>query len=154
VFLWDSEWRPRSAKDFLKSVSAKSGNKGVQINMNSADFYQFNANQREMAAGVLKQAKSDLRRFHNRTSPVERELYLDAYRWIISDDCTWPFSFLNVCEIMGISPAHLRQELIGDQALGVVRYGVRRCAKIVSGFQNSLVQLFTSKRDAGATYAG
>jgi hypothetical protein len=46
--------------------------------MNSADFYQFNGNQREMAAGVLKQAKNDLRRFHNGTSQVERELYLDA----------------------------------------------------------------------------
>jgi hypothetical protein len=122
--------------------------------MNLTDSYPSDASQREMAGGVLKQARSDLRRFHNRTTPVERELYLDAYRWIMSDDCTWPFSFVNVCAIMGISSANLRQELIGDQSLGVVRYGVRRCARIVGGFQNSLAQLFTSRRDVGATYAG
>jgi len=46
-----------------------------------------------MAAGVLEQAKKDLRRFHQGTTGVERELYLDAYRWVTSDDCTWPLSF-------------------------------------------------------------
>jgi len=34
-----------------------------------------------------------LRRFHGATSAIERELYLDAYRWVFSDDCSWPFSF-------------------------------------------------------------
>jgi len=141
----------KSAKDFLKSVSGKSGNKGVQINMNSTDSDLSNASHLEMAAGVLKQAKSDLRRFYNGTSQVERELYLDAYRWIMSDDCTWPFSFLNVCELMNIAAADLRQELICDQSLGVFGLGVRRCAKMLSRFQNSLAQVFTKKEDVGAT---
>jgi len=85
-----------------------------------------------MAAGVLEQAKKDLRRFHQGTTGVERELYLDAYRWVTSDDCTWPLSFLNVCELLGFAPKKLRQELIGDHSLGVLRYRMRRCGRMVS----------------------
>ena len=48
----------------------------------------------EMAVGVLKQAKQDLRRFHRATTPLKRELYSDAYNWVMSEDAEWPFSFL------------------------------------------------------------
>ena len=72
------------------------------------------AAQRELAAGVLKRAAQDFRRFHGATSKIERELYLDAYRWLMSDECSSPFSFLNVCHLLNLTPDHLRQELIGD----------------------------------------
>src|ERR1700757_745350 len=122
--------------------------------MNTTDHHPSNTSHRELAAGVLKQAENDLRRFHRGTSKVERELYLDAYRWIMSDDCSWPFSFLNVCELMNITAADLRQELICDQSLGVFGLGVRRCAKMLSRFQNSLAQVFTKKEDVGVTCVG
>ena len=60
---------------------------------NDADI--SDESQRELAAGVLKQAAEDLRRFHGATSKVERELYLDAHSWVMSDDYSWPFSFPN-----------------------------------------------------------
>ena len=63
--------------------------------MNAADDYHFETSQKELAAEILKQAAADLRRFHGATSAVEREFYLDAHRWVTSDDCSWPFSFLN-----------------------------------------------------------
>ena len=50
--------------------------------------------QHELAAGVLKQAAQDLRRFHGATSRVERELYFDAHRWVMSDDTPGHFRFL------------------------------------------------------------
>ena len=62
--------------------------------MNTTEHHPSNTSHRELAAGVLKQAENDLRRFHRGTSKVERELYLDAYRWVMSDDCSLPFSFL------------------------------------------------------------
>ena len=62
--------------------------------MNAADNYQFETSRKDLAAGILKQAALDLRRFHGGTSAVEREFYLDAHRWVTSDDCNWPFSFL------------------------------------------------------------
>ncbi len=42
-----------------------------------------------LAAGVLKQAAHDLRRFRAATKGVKRELYLDAYTWITANDFSW-----------------------------------------------------------------
>ena len=73
-----------------------------------------NKAQRELAAGVLKQAAQDLRRFHGATSKIERELYLDAYRWLTVNECSSPFSFLNICQLLNLAPENVRQELVGD----------------------------------------
>src|ERR1700751_5036514 len=110
--------------------------------MNLTDSDPSNASHREMAAGVLKQAENDLRRFHRGTSKVERELYLDAYRWVMSDDCSWPFSFLNVCQLMDLTPEQLRQELIDDQSLGIFRNGLRRSC---SGVRSMSWQTFRNE---------
>ena len=80
--------------------------------MNAADDYHFEASQKELAAEILKQATLDLRRFHGATSAVEREFYLDAHRWITSDDYSWPFSFLNVCQTLNLTPGAVREEYV------------------------------------------
>ncbi|MGB6313504.1 MAG: hypothetical protein WBG13_13230, partial [Pseudolabrys sp.] len=72
--------------------------------MKTNNTYIFDQSPRELAAGVLKQAAEDLRRFHGATSKVERELYLDADSWVMSDDCSWPFSFPNVCRLLNRAP--------------------------------------------------
>ena len=87
------------------------------------------AAQRELAAGVLKQAAQDLRRFRGATSKIERELYLDAYRWLTVDECSSPFSFLNVCQLLNLAPDNVRHELIGDSSLGAFSYWTRRCGR-------------------------
>ena len=74
------------------------------------------AAQRDLAAGVLKQAAQDLRRYHGATSKIERELYLDAYRWLTVDECSSPFSFLNICELLNLAPENVRHELVGDDS--------------------------------------
>jgi hypothetical protein len=38
--------------------------------MNANDTDNYEGSQREMAAGVLKQAEQDLRRFHGAASPI------------------------------------------------------------------------------------
>jgi hypothetical protein len=103
------------------------------------------ANECELAAGVLKQAAQDLRRFHNATSRVERELYLDAYRWVMSDDYSWPFSFPNVCQILNRHLEELREELVGDLALGPLGQWTRRCSRAVRRFLDSLTQHFATE---------
>lgn len=70
----------------------------------------------EMAKGVLTQAKRDLRRFRNAQDPVGREMFRDAYTWITANDFSWPYSFLNVCEALGLSPDALRDDLLAEQA--------------------------------------
>ena len=95
--------------------------------MNTTNNYLSERSQKEMAAGVLKQAKQDLRRFRGDTSKIGRELYLDAYRYFTADECSWPFSFLNVCEILNLAPESVWQELMSDLSLGTFGYWTRRC---------------------------
>jgi hypothetical protein len=108
---------------------------------------------RELAAGVLTQAAQDLRRFHSATSKIERELYLDAYRWLTVNECSSPFSFLNVCQLLNLAPENVRQELIGDLSLGQLSCWVRRCGRAARRFQISVGQLFVSERNASGAYS-
>ena len=115
--------------------------------MKTADDYISETSQRELASGILKQAAQDLRRFHGATSAIERELYLDAYRWVISDDCSWPFSFLNVCQLLNLAPESLRQELLTDASLGLFSYLARRGGRAARSFQIFFNRIFTMSRN-------
>jgi len=119
--------------------------------MNSADDYQYETSQKDLATGILKQAALDLRRFHGGTSEIERELYLDAYRWVISDDCSWPFSFLNVCQALNLAPETVREEVLGDLSLGAFGYWSRRCGRAARKFQIFLSSTFTNERNSNAS---
>jgi len=112
-------------------------------NMNAVDNYQFETSRRDLAAGILKQAGLDLRRFNGATSAVERELYLDAYSWITSDDCAWPFSFLNVCQLLNLAPDVVRLELSADASAGFFTYWGQRCARATRSLQSFLSHAFT-----------
>ena len=118
--------------------------------MNAADDYQFETSRKDLAAGILKQAELDLRRFYGATSAVEREFYLDAYRWVMSDDYSWPFSFLNVCQVLNLAPETVREEVLADMSLGVFGYWSRRCGRAARKFQIFLSNIFTNERTANA----
>jgi len=115
--------------------------------MNRAEDYTSETGQKELAAGVLKQAAQDLRRFNSATSAVERELYLDAYSWLISDDSSWPFSFLNVCQLLNLTPDMVRQELVADASGGFFTYWTRRSVRAARSFQIFLSRIFTTSRN-------
>ena len=114
--------------------------------MNAADNYQFEKSRRDLADGILKQAALDLLRFHGATSAVEREFYLDTYRWVMSDDCSWPFSFLNVCQALDLAPETVREEILADRSLGVFGYWSRRCGRAARRFKIFLSNIFTNER--------
>ena len=118
--------------------------------MNAADNYQFETSRRDLAAGILEQATLDLRRFHGATNGLEREFYLDAYRWVISDDCSWPFSFLNVCELLDLIPETVREEVLADISVSALRYWSRRCGRAARKFQIFLSSVFTNERNSNA----
>ena len=115
--------------------------------MKAAEDYTSAKTQKDLASGVLKQATQDLRRFRNPTSGVERELYFDAYHWFTSNDYTWPFSFLNVCQLLDLDPEALREELLGERSLGTFGYWSRRCGRAARRFQISLNRIFTASRN-------
>ena len=104
--------------------------------MNPAETYSSANVQRELAAAVLKQATHDLRRFYDATNALERELFRDAYGWLQSDDCDWPFSFINVCRLLNLAPDIVRSELAADASAGFFAYWSRRCARTVGSLQS------------------
>src|SRR6267143_1206227 len=116
--------------------------------MKTGEDYISETSQRELASGILKQAAQDLRRFHGATSAIERELYNDAYRWVISDDSSWPFSFLNVCQLLNLTPDMVRQELVADASGGFFTYWTRRSVRAARSFQIFLNRVFTRNRNS------
>jgi hypothetical protein len=96
------------------------------------------AAEKGLAAGVLKQAAYDLRRFHAATTGVKQAMYLDAYSWIIANDFSWPYSFLNVCKMLDLCPEIVRMELLADASLGWFDYWTRRVGRLSRRLQTSL----------------
>ena len=100
-----------------------------------------------LAAGVLKQAAHDLRRFRTATKGVKRELYLDAYGWITANDFSWPYSFVNVCKLLDLCPEVVRTELLADASLGWFDYWTQRGGRLSRRLQASFVRVFADSRN-------
>jgi hypothetical protein len=109
--------------------------------MKATQNNNYKESQRELSAGVLKQAEQDLRRFYDAPSAIERELYLDAYRWVMSDDSDWPFSFLNVCQSLNLAPEDVRRDMIGQLSLGTFSRWAQRWARSVQRLRNFLASV-------------
>ena len=97
-----------------------------------------------LAAGVLKQAAHDLRRFRTATAGTKRELYLDAYTWITASDFSWPYSFMNVCKLLELCPDVVRAELLADASLGWLDYWTQRAGRVSRKVQASVVRVFAN----------
>jgi hypothetical protein len=107
-----------------------------------------------LAAGVLKQAAYDLRRFHAATTRVKRAMYLDAYSWIIANDFSWPYSFLNVCKMLDLCPEVVRTELLADASLGWFDYWTQRVGRLSRRLQTSFVRVLAGCRNLEDEKAG
>jgi hypothetical protein len=138
---------------FLKCRPSNSGDKLSRNTMKANDTDNHERSRRELADGVLKQAQRDLQRFHSAPSAIERELYLDAYRWVTSDDSTWPFSFLTVCESLNLVPENVRQDLIDLQSLGALGTWARRCTQGVKRVHVVLGKVPRNRRHGGKYWA-
>ncbi len=65
-----------------------------------------------LALAVLQLAVLDLLRFAGSRRPEQQRLYRRARAWVASTDRSWPFSFANLCEAIGICPERLRGRLL------------------------------------------
>ena len=50
----------------------------------------------KLALAVLEQAVEDLQRHRGAIAPEPQRLYVQARRWVASNDRRWPYSFANV----------------------------------------------------------
>jgi hypothetical protein len=103
-----------------------------------------------LAAGVLKQAAHDLRRFRAATTGVKRDLYVDAYSWITANDFSWPYSFVNVCKLLDVCPEVIRTELLDDASLGWLDYWTKRAGGVSRKLRASFVRVFAGCRNKTA----
>jgi hypothetical protein len=98
-----------------------------------------------LARGVLVQAKEDLGRFRGASDRVGREMYRDAYSWVVSNDFSWPYSFVNVCEALGLSPEVQRAELLADTPAGWYSRSRRMAQTLSTSVRTSLAHVFTTR---------
>jgi len=103
-----------------------------------------------LAAGVLKQAAYDLRRFRAATTGVKRDLYVDAYSWITANDFSWPYSFVNICKLLDVCPEVIRMELLADASLGWLDYWTKRAGHVSRELRASFVRVFAGCRNPKA----
>jgi hypothetical protein len=102
------------------------------------------AAEKGLAAGVLKQAAHDLRRFRGATKGFRWELYVDAYSWITANDFSWPYSFVNVCKLLDLSPDVVRAEVLADASLGWLDFWTQRAGRVSRKVQASVVRIFAN----------
>jgi hypothetical protein len=76
--------------------------------------------ERALALAVLEQAVADLQKHRFAKRRRQQRLYMEAYRWVTSGDRSWPFSFVNLCEVLDVDPNVMRAHLLGDAAPAVV----------------------------------
>lgn len=103
-----------------------------------------------LAAGVLKQAARDLRRFRAATTRVKRDLYVDAYSWITANDFSWPYSFVNVCKLLDVCPEVVRMELLADASLGWLDYWTKRAGSVSRKLRASFVRVLAGRNPKAA----
>jgi hypothetical protein len=66
-----------------------------------------------LAVSVLCQAADDLLKYRYARLRGRQRLYVEAYTWVASNDRCWPYSFLNLCEALRLSPNAVRAALLG-----------------------------------------
>lgn len=68
--------------------------------------------ERALALAVMWQAVADLQKFRFALRRRQQRMYMEAYRWVASDDREWAFSFANLCDALNLSIESLRAELL------------------------------------------
>jgi hypothetical protein len=67
--------------------------------------------EKRLMLAVLEDAIATFQRGAGATSGAALRDYDDVRAWLASDDTTWPYSFLNICHVLGFDPGYLRAGL-------------------------------------------
>lgn len=68
--------------------------------------------ERSLLLAMLAQAANDLQRCRASLNRRAQRIYSEAYRWVVSNDRSHPFSFVNICEALRLSPVAMRAGMI------------------------------------------
>jgi hypothetical protein len=64
-----------------------------------------------LRCAILYDAVCCFRQQFDATSHQPHRLAKEAEQWLFSNDTQWPFSFVNICAVLGLDPAYLRLRL-------------------------------------------
>ena len=70
---------------------------------------QARAPERDLALAMLEDAVVCFQKYLKSTREKERHLFTETEEWFLSDDRHWVFSFLNLCDFLGLDPGFLRK---------------------------------------------
>ena len=104
--------------------------------------------ERALAAGVLRQAAVDLRKFRDGKGALGRELYSDARSWFVSNDAEWPYSFINVCRALQLTPEDVRAEVFADERAGWFMHSRSVARSVAAQFVGSVSHFVARRRGA------
>jgi hypothetical protein len=79
---------------------------------------------------VLEDALRCIERGRRRRTFHARRLAADAEAWVRADRRDWPFSFVNICEVLGFEADALRERLLTTRSAGSHARRVRLRAPI------------------------
>lgn len=68
--------------------------------------------EKRLMLAVLEDAVICFQKYVRSSSAKERLSFDEAEAWILDEDSHWLFSFVNICEALGLDPNYLREGLI------------------------------------------
>ena len=68
--------------------------------------------ERDLALAVVEQALNDLVNHRFAKRRPEQRVYWEAYDWVAAEDCEWPFSFVNLCDSLGLDAELTRRRIL------------------------------------------
>ena len=84
--------------------------------------------ERRLMRAVLKDALAVLFKYDATQDRRGQRLLAEAQHWLESDDADWPFSFVNVCDALGLDPSCVRERVARYRAAQRARPGASRAA--------------------------
>jgi len=90
-----------------------------------------------LALAVLEQAVEDLGRYRRARRADQQRIFDQTYRWLTSNDRSWPYSFTSICELLELPPDPIRSRLLmaSRASRGLAAAEVREASPIVDDAQ-------------------
>jgi hypothetical protein len=67
--------------------------------------------EKKLMAAVLENALHSITvlRAKKRLLPAQKKRLIEDWKWFLSEDAKWPFSFINICEALGLDSSYMRK---------------------------------------------
>jgi hypothetical protein len=68
--------------------------------------------ERGLALAVVEEALNDLLKYRHSQRRRGQRLYWEAYEWVTDNDREWSYSFVNICETVGLPVEAIREQIL------------------------------------------